>query len=733
MNKKIFKMFLASIVCWFTAGVAIAQPDFNNADAVVVNETAAVTGKGNVNTNTWYLLKTGNYYLYYNNGWAVTNTLPSNDAAASSWSNYLFYIDEDGYVTTQSGRAVKINTSGNVSTSGNNATYGNDGKISGIRILTTYYLRVNNGSLSGNNNQNNAAVWTAVPVSFTKRQAQSFTIGDLTYTVTTNATQARPGEVSVKLSNYSATDVTVPSKVVNDTYTYNVTAVDNYGFTDNSTNYPGYYSSCTNNQAGSLYRYITHYNPTLKSVTFESPCQITKIGNQAFEGCTALTEVTVPNSVETLGTAVFRGCSGLKTVKFQTDNQMEVKIKEIPNETFRWCTGMTSLELPSGIQAIGDQAIMYCFELRSLQLPNTLKTIGTHFVCDCSSLVTLTIPASVTYINGAAFHGCESLQTVYLLGDASALDASDSSGNDTFGANSTYCKGRVTGCTFYTTQDYANKYLGDNVWKQLYHENNDVDNDISWEIPGTKRDFTAGKWVTVCFPKVTEEFSIYAGSEDIEASYYAKMVEAFGADFKIAEMVSASYTESDNMYHTTYKVIPHSDITNMTPYLICPSKDGSFTFWDALDEENPDFKLAMTNAYPTWKTAPEDGAIVRMVGNIAPIDNLQPEWFIFKSSGNATGNLGSFNMVPTTGKTVVKLGACRAYWRVDRQGVRTAAAMGARAMTFDDEEATGIKGVQDVKVVLDGIYDLNGRRLNVTREQLPEGLYIINGNKTVVK
>ena len=46
----------------------------------------------------------------------------------------------------------------------------------------------------------------------------------------------------------------------------------------------------------------------------EIPSSVTSIGRSTFQGCSALTEITIPNSVETLGASLFEGCSNLKNV-----------------------------------------------------------------------------------------------------------------------------------------------------------------------------------------------------------------------------------------------------------------------------------------------------------------------------------------------------------------------------------------------------------------------------------
>jgi hypothetical protein len=51
---------------------------------------------------------------------------------------------------------------------------------------------------------------------------------------------------------------------------------------------------------------------------------------------------------------------------------------------------------------------------------------------------------------------------------------------------------------------------------------------------------------------------------------------------------------------------------------------------------------------------------------------------------------------------------------------------------MDEDDVTGIDDVE-VRVVVEGIYDLNGRKLDIAPEELPKGVYIVNGKKQMVK
>ncbi|MDR2484222.1 MAG: leucine-rich repeat domain-containing protein [Treponema sp.] len=109
---------------------------------------------------------------------------------------------------------------------------------------------------------------------------------------------------------------------------------------------------------------------------------ITGIGNNAFSGCTGLTEVTLPASVTAIGDSAFSGC-----------------------------TGLIEVTLPASVAAIGDSAFSGCTGLIEVTLPASVAAIGNNAFAN-SGLTAVTLPASVTAIGDSAFSGCTGLAEV---------------------------------------------------------------------------------------------------------------------------------------------------------------------------------------------------------------------------------------------------------------------------------------------------------------------------------
>ena len=84
----------------------------------------------------------------------------------------------------------------------------------------------------------------------------------------------------------------------------------------------------------------------------------------------------------------------------------------IGNSAFDTCTTLTEIDIPNSVTTIGHYAFRNCFSLSRLVIPDSVTTIGYAAFYYCSSLSHIIIPDSVTTIGHAVFYGCESLTQV---------------------------------------------------------------------------------------------------------------------------------------------------------------------------------------------------------------------------------------------------------------------------------------------------------------------------------
>ena len=133
---------------------------------------------------------------------------------------------------------------------------------------------------------------------------------------------------------------------------------------------------------------------------------VTSIGRYAFEYCTGLVSVDIPDSVTSIGYRTFYGCTGLVSVDIPDG------VTSIGEDAFRGCTGLVSMDIPDSVTSIGNYAFRGCTGLVSVDIPDSVTSIGNYAFSGCTGLVSVNIPDSVTSIGEWAFYGCTGLKKV---------------------------------------------------------------------------------------------------------------------------------------------------------------------------------------------------------------------------------------------------------------------------------------------------------------------------------
>ena len=192
---------------------------------------------------------------------------------------------------------------------------------------------------------------------------------------------------------YTFKDINIPEQVVYGGYTYPVTNIRGWAFQ--------YCSSLTSitipNSITSIGNCAFEGCSSLTSITI--PNSVTSIGGKAFEGCSALTSITIPNSVTSIGWDAFSKCKSLTSITIPNS------VTSIESHAFRGCSSLTSITIPNSVTSIGRGAFEGCSSLTSITIPNSVTSIGDWAFYDCSSLTSITIPNSVTSIGNRAFYG----------------------------------------------------------------------------------------------------------------------------------------------------------------------------------------------------------------------------------------------------------------------------------------------------------------------------------------
>ncbi|MBQ7853177.1 MAG: leucine-rich repeat protein, partial [Muribaculaceae bacterium] len=113
-------------------------------------------------------------------------------------------------------------------------------------------------------------------------------------------------------------------------------------------------------------------------------------------------------AVTTIGTK-FKGNTNI--IAF-TELRYFTGITEIPANAFNGCTALWKIKIPENVLTIGSPAFNGCIGMNSFTIPNSVTSIGKLAFYDCTSLTSVTIPDSVTSIGDEAFLRCTSLTRV---------------------------------------------------------------------------------------------------------------------------------------------------------------------------------------------------------------------------------------------------------------------------------------------------------------------------------
>ncbi len=144
---------------------------------------------------------------------------------------------------------------------------------------------------------------------------------------------------------------------------------------------------------------------------------VTSIGDYAFDGCSGLTFITIPNSVTSIGDYAFDGCSGLTFITIPNS------VTSIGERAFNGCSGLTSITIPNSVTSIESEAFSGCTGLTSVTIPNSVTSIGDRAFKGCTGLTSITIGNGVTSIGWYAFEGCTGLTSIVVEGGNTVYDS----------------------------------------------------------------------------------------------------------------------------------------------------------------------------------------------------------------------------------------------------------------------------------------------------------------------
>ena len=178
----------------------------------------------------------------------------------------------------------------------------------------------------------------------------------------------------------------------------------------------------------------------------ELPYTLTTIGESAFEGCTGLTSLVVPHNVRFIGDNAFKDCSGVTYIYFAGNssssgfapvsgvNSFNFFGLSIGNSAFENCSSLKALDIPESVSYIGSNVFKGCTSINSLSVyffgdGADNQFIGYIFGASSFTENISTVPASlktVTYkgnnaIANYAMGGCENVKNIIIADTPSSI------------------------------------------------------------------------------------------------------------------------------------------------------------------------------------------------------------------------------------------------------------------------------------------------------------------------
>ena len=182
------------------------------------------------------------------------------------------------------------------------------------------------------------------------------------------------------------------------------------------------------------------------------PDSVVSIGNHAFFSCSSLKSIMIPKNVTSIGDEVFYNCFDLASINVDSNNlaycseggvlynKEKTEIIRFPKEkagdsfaipsgvikiadgAFGDCRNLKSVTIPDSVVSIGSGAFSNCSKLTSIIIPDGVTEIGERTFYYCSKLTSITIPNSVMIIGKEAFEGCRKSINVNYIGSRDDWD-----------------------------------------------------------------------------------------------------------------------------------------------------------------------------------------------------------------------------------------------------------------------------------------------------------------------
>ncbi len=153
----------------------------------------------------------------------------------------------------------------------------------------------------------------------------------------------------------------------------------------------------------------------------------------------SITDVTMPDTVTTLGSGVFQGCQQMQSIGLSSN------LTAIPANTFRECASLESITIPATVTSIGSNAFYGCVSLSSVNIPAGCSSVSLDAFDECTELVALSVGAGNSYYSSV--DGC----LYNISGTRLLLVPKGKTSVDISPQATTIGQGAFTGCSYMTS------------------------------------------------------------------------------------------------------------------------------------------------------------------------------------------------------------------------------------------------------------------------------------------
>ena len=152
---------------------------------------------------------------------------------------------------------------------------------------------------------------------------------------------------------------------------------------------------------------------SLRSVIL--PDSIKRIEKNAFKGCKNLKKITLPKTINNIGECAFSNCESLERIKLP-EGINSPYFGDRPQHygwgLFSGCKNLKEVIFPKNMPNIISRSMFSETGIETITIPNGVESIAHFAFSGCTNLTSIEIPESVTSIGGFAFSGCTNLTSI---------------------------------------------------------------------------------------------------------------------------------------------------------------------------------------------------------------------------------------------------------------------------------------------------------------------------------